>query len=71
MVYEGETGPEHWGDIDPNYAACENGKEQSPINIESSHVVEDKKMEDPDINYKPTVFSLVTTDIRFRLILPP
>ena len=56
--YEGETGPEHWGEIDPNYATCANGKEQSPINIETSKVIEDDKIEDPVINYKPTVFTL-------------
>ncbi len=56
--YEGETGPEHWGDINPDYAACTNGKEQSPINIETSQVIDDEKLEDLDINYKPTGFSL-------------
>ena len=56
--YEGETGPEHWGDLDPNYARCANGKEQSPINIETLHVVKDNYITDPTINYKPTVFSL-------------
>jgi carbonic anhydrase len=31
--YEGANGPEHWGDLDPDYAACGRGKEQSPIDI--------------------------------------
>src|ERR1700689_4941013 len=31
--YEGARGPEHWGDLDPEYAACNAGKEQSPIDI--------------------------------------
>ena len=31
--YEGSKGPEHWGDLDPAYAACRDGKEQSPIDI--------------------------------------
>lgn len=32
-TYEGPTGAEHWGDLDPEYAACIDGKEQSPIEI--------------------------------------
>jgi carbonic anhydrase len=31
--YEGPRGPQHWGDLDPAYAACSTGKEQSPIDI--------------------------------------
>ncbi|AST96614.1 carbonic anhydrase [Shouchella clausii] len=31
--YEGDTGPEFWGDLDEAFAACSNGKEQSPINL--------------------------------------
>lgn len=31
--YEGADGPEHWGDLDPAYAACRDGREQSPIDI--------------------------------------
>jgi carbonic anhydrase len=31
--YEGARGPEHWADLDPAYAACKSGKEQSPIDI--------------------------------------
>lgn len=34
--YEGASGPEHWGDLDPNYAACKTGKEQSPIDIQNA-----------------------------------
>jgi carbonic anhydrase len=57
-TYEGENGPEHWGDLNPDFAACTNGKEQSPINIETSRVIEDEKIPDLVINYKPTEFSL-------------
>jgi carbonic anhydrase len=31
--YQGANGPEHWGNLDPEYAACSIGKEQSPIDI--------------------------------------
>jgi carbonic anhydrase len=32
-TYEGATGAEHWSALDPEYAACNAGKEQSPIDI--------------------------------------
>ena len=34
--YEGEGSPEHWGELDEAYKACQNGMNQSPINIEST-----------------------------------
>lgn len=34
--YDGALGPEHWGDLDPDYAACKTGGEQSPIDIQSA-----------------------------------
>jgi carbonic anhydrase len=34
--YEGATGAAHWGDLDPAYAACKTGKEQSTIDIRNA-----------------------------------
>ncbi|ELE9246678.1 carbonic anhydrase family protein [Enterobacter kobei] len=34
--YEGEGSPEHWGELDEAYKTCQNGMNQSPINIEST-----------------------------------
>ncbi|MBK6795067.1 MAG: carbonic anhydrase family protein [Anaerolineales bacterium] len=34
-TYEGEEGPEHWGDLDPAYMVCGAGKNQSPIDVAS------------------------------------
>jgi carbonic anhydrase len=31
--YEGETGPAHWGKLSPQFAACGEGRAQSPIDI--------------------------------------
>lgn len=31
--YSGATGPEHWGDLDPRYAAAKTGRQQSPIDL--------------------------------------
>jgi carbonic anhydrase len=38
--YQGPMGPDHWGDLDPDYAACKVGKEQSPIDIRSANRVD-------------------------------
>lgn len=32
-TYEGEEGPEHWGELDPSYTACSTGTSQSPIDV--------------------------------------
>lgn len=32
-TYEGEEGPEHWGDLDPTYTSCSGGTHQSPIDV--------------------------------------
>jgi carbonic anhydrase len=31
--YSGHGAPEHWGDLDPAFAACKSGKNQSPIDL--------------------------------------
>lgn len=31
--YEGDNGPQHWGELDKAYAACSTGRHQSPIDI--------------------------------------
>jgi carbonic anhydrase len=34
-AYEGETGPQAWGQLKPDFSTCSSGKRQSPINIEN------------------------------------
>lgn len=31
--YDGKTGPEHWGHLDPSFSSAVSGRRQSPINI--------------------------------------
>ncbi len=45
--YEGPTGAEHWSELDPEYAACNAGKEQSPIDIRNA-----KKAELPALRFE-------------------
>lgn len=39
-TYEGATGAAHWGCLDPAYAACKAGKEQSPIDTRKTEKAE-------------------------------
>ncbi|MGH9645146.1 MAG: carbonic anhydrase family protein, partial [Terriglobales bacterium] len=45
--YEGANGPEHWGDLDPEYSVCKTGREQSPIDIQDA-----KKAELPALRFE-------------------
>ena len=31
--YEGETAPDRWGGLDPSFAVCDSGVQQSPIDL--------------------------------------
>lgn len=37
--YQGPIGPDHWADLDPSYAPCQQGLQQSPIDIRSAQAV--------------------------------
>jgi carbonic anhydrase len=49
--YEGEHGPEHWGHMKSEFAACASGKEQSPVDISD---VAGGDLVKIDFNYKAT-----------------
>ncbi|WP_338470854.1 carbonic anhydrase family protein [Niallia sp. XMNu-256] len=57
--YNGDTGPEHWGMLDKANLACADGSEQSPLNIEFAQVKGNEKLEEIQIQYEPTTFSLL------------
>lgn len=42
--YAGSEGPEHWGKIDSKFAACEEGREQSPIDLKWSKRKGERKL---------------------------
>ena len=39
--YDGEEGPEHWGDLAPAFATCRDGRSQSPVDIASAATTDD------------------------------
>lgn len=57
--YTGDTGPAHWGELDPANSACANGSEQSPIDIDIAHVKANQELKDVVITYKPAAFTLI------------
>jgi carbonic anhydrase len=46
-TYEGPNGADHWSQLDPDYALCNVGKEQSPIDIRNT-----KKTELPALRFE-------------------
>ena len=54
--YEGEVGPEHWGDLSPDYAACSQGVEQSPVDIPATAPVNPPGL---SLSYQPSVLNIV------------
>lgn len=57
--YDEFTGPAYWGELTPENSACVNGKEQSPINLEFTHVKTNKNLKRNQIFYEPTSFTLL------------
>jgi carbonic anhydrase len=47
--YEGPRGADHWSELDPDYAPCNTGKEQSPIDVR-----ETEKARLPALQFKYT-----------------
>lgn len=55
-TYEGEHGPEHWGNMTGEYAACGQGKSQSPIDIAGA---QDEAMPDIGFAYKTSKINIL------------
>jgi carbonic anhydrase len=53
--YEGETGPESWGQLDPSYVACADGSAQTPIDIVDPNPV---NLADPVFTYTPGIVTI-------------
>jgi carbonic anhydrase len=45
--YEGDSGPEHWGELSPDYLMCSEGWNQSPINL-----VDDVRANLPELEFE-------------------
>jgi carbonic anhydrase len=52
-AYEGAAGPGHWGGLSPEYAACAQGRRQSPIDLRDTFAVD---LEVIELLYQPAPF---------------
>ncbi|KKO20101.1 MAG: carbonate dehydratase [Candidatus Brocadia sp.] len=54
--YEGEKGPDHWGELKRKYCKCRIGNMQSPINIS---ITKKAKLNDIIFHYNPTPLRII------------
>ncbi|WCM61685.1 carbonic anhydrase [Paenibacillus polymyxa] len=57
--YEGDQGPEHWGELEKDFVACGNGHEQSPVNIEHTHLEASQTQHPLQVHYTNTKASIL------------
>jgi len=55
-TYEGHEGPEHWGDLSPDYQLCKDGKQQSPIDITGAQAA---KLDKIKFSYKASAKEII------------
>jgi carbonic anhydrase len=67
--YEGKRGTLTWGKLDPQYAACGHGHEQSPIDIHGARL--NKALEPIEFHYMAGPVSLVNTGHTVQVIPGP
>ncbi len=56
FTYSGEHGPAHWSSLSPDYAACQAGKNQSPVNLAGA---QDVDLPPLDVNYSTLALNFV------------
>lgn len=65
--YAGEFGPEAWGKMKPEFAACATGQRQSPIDIRGGITVQ---LEPIQFDYRPSGFSVIDNGHTVQVNLP-
>jgi carbonic anhydrase len=65
--YAGATGPEHWAEEDPQFAACGAGKRQSPIDIEHATT---KALPAIEFDYRAVPLTVTDTGHSFQVNVP-
>lgn len=66
--YTGDSGPEHWGDLSPDFKLCKEGRKQSPIDITGTKPAELAAIE---INYQEVPLEILNVGHTIDVIYPP
>lgn len=56
--YSGNSGPEHWAELSPDYSACASGLSQSPVNLSGAA---DKPIDNVQFHYQPSPLHIINT----------
>ena len=67
--YSGADGPSHWADLDPSFATCKTGKQQSPIDIKGAK--NDPALLPLQIDYKPSPLRVLDNGHTIRVNFEP
>ncbi len=67
-AYQGDGGPEHWGQMKPEFATCSSGKRQSPIDIRDGISVQ---LDPVQFDYKPSNFRVIDNGHTVQVNLAP
>ena len=54
--YDGAQGPSHWGDLNPEFALCQSGHHQSPIDIRNPRKADLPPLQ---VEYKPSPLDII------------
>lgn len=57
--YEGDMGPDRWGGLDPSFAVCDTGVEQSPVDLTGATPADAADAAGLDIQWQPTEAQVV------------
>jgi carbonic anhydrase len=66
--YSGADGPDHWGELDPKFAACKTGKLQSPIDIQDPRPADLHPLR---FDYKLSPLKIIDTGYTIRINVEP
>ena len=54
-TYDGISGPQFWGVINPEWRLCNEGRLQSPIDLDPSRILYDPGLPDLDVREEPPI----------------